>query len=99
MSVLQRRLMLLVALALVIQAGLNLVSYVIVLGPHGLFGGDFLAFWNAARHVYAGQRSAIYDAAHWRAVFGHTGVRLLWFPYPPFTLFFLWPLGALSYSG
>ena len=98
MSALQRRLMLLVALALVIQALANFASYFVELGKNGLFGGDFLVFWNAARHVYAGKLSAIYDAPGWRAVFGHRGTRLLWFPYPPFTLLFLWPLGALSYG-
>ncbi len=78
---------------------LVLGKYALDVGPDGRFGGDFLSFWTAARHVAQGHPEAVYDVEHWRAVVAAGGqVVLAWFVYPPHTLLLLWPLGHLDYA-
>jgi len=98
MSALQKNLVLGFALILALQASLNLALYFSeVRGGH--FGGDFVGFWNAARHLRQGSISAIYDADKWQA-FLSSGAQgqITWFVYPPFALFGLWPLGTMTYD-
>ena len=66
MSALQKKLVLGFALVLALQTCLNLALYFSqVHGGH--FGGDFVSFWNAARHARQGDIPAIYDVGRWRA--------------------------------
>jgi hypothetical protein len=95
MSVLQKRLLLALAALLVLQAGAETVKYFIEIRGGGRFGGDFIAFWNAARHAYRGEIAAIYAPDAWRHA---SAAAPAWFVYPPLALLGLWPLGALSYD-
>jgi len=99
MSALQRKLLLLFALLLAVQAGGNLIQYLLLVRESGRFGGDFISFWQAAHRVRAGDLAAIYNPEAWRRVLAAgTPHQITWFPYPPFALFGLWPLGRLSYA-
>jgi hypothetical protein len=99
MSALQKRLLLLIGVVLGLQTGMNLVKYALELQSGGRFGGDFICFWQAARHVRAGEIAAIYDPDGWRRLVAAGRVREFdWFVYPPFALIGLWPLGRLSYG-
>ena len=95
-SPLQRTLLLLCAMCLTTQAGFNLFRE--LSGTH--FGGDFASFWNAAHHVRHGDIAAIYDPDGWQRILSNTTdpTALSWFVYPPFTLFFLWPLGDATHN-
>jgi hypothetical protein len=96
MSPLQKPLLLLFAMCLATQAGINLFHE--LSGTH--FGGDFVSFWNAAHRVRRGDIAAIYDPDAWDQILSNmTGaLPLSWFVYPPFTLFGLWPLGDATYN-
>ena len=100
MTALQKRLLFLVGLLLVLQSGVLLVQYLGEIREQGSrFGGDFVSFWNAARHAYAGEWGRVYDPDHWRQILAGSGeVELGWFVYPPFLLLGLQPLGALTYE-
>jgi hypothetical protein len=98
MSALQKKLVLCFALVLALQACLNLVLYFTEVRG-GNFGGDFVGFWNAAQHARSGDIPAIYDAGKWQAFLSSGADGLgTWFVYPPFALFGLWPLGAMTYN-
>jgi len=98
MSALQKKLVLGFALVLALQTCLNLALYFSqVHGGH--FGGDFVSFWNAARHARQGDIPAIYDVGRWRAfLLSGADDPAPWFVYPPFALFGLWPLGTMTYN-
>jgi alpha-1,2-mannosyltransferase len=96
MSRLQKTLLLLCAMCLTTQAGINLFHEL----SSTRFGGDFISFWNAAHRVRHGDIAAIYDPDAWHRILSNTtGPKSLsWFVYPPFTLFGLWPLGDATYN-
>jgi alpha-1,2-mannosyltransferase len=95
----QKTLLLLVAICLAIQTGANLLKYFNEISDGSRFGGDFVGFWNAAQRVRHGDIAAIYDPDAWRTFLSTnpTGP-IVWFVYPPFTLFGLWPLGNATYN-
>jgi alpha-1,2-mannosyltransferase len=97
MSPLQKPLLLLCAMCLATQAGIDLFQG---LSEGTRFGGDFVSFWNAAHRVRHGDIAAIYDPDAWQRILSNmTGsLSLPWFVYPPFTLFGLWPLGDATYN-
>jgi hypothetical protein len=96
MSALQKKLLLLFALFLTAQMGVNLVNYFAEIKPGGNVGGDFLNFWRAAQHVRHGETGLIYNPDAWgRVVASPNPHDLTWFVYPPFLLFGLWPLGNI----
>jgi hypothetical protein len=97
MSAVQKRLTLILALLVALQAALNVVQYFGEVSG-GRFGGDFISFWRAAQHLAAGTSEAIYDAEAWRQIAEQGAGQLEWFVYPPFALFGLWPLRGLSYD-
>ena len=97
MSAVQKRLTLILALLVALQAALNVTQYFGEVSE-GRFGGDFISFWRAAQHLAAGTSDAIYDADAWRTIAERGGGQLEWFVYPPFALFGLWPLRGLSYD-
>ena len=97
MSTLQKRLTIVLALLVALQAALNLVQYFGEVSG-GRIGGDFISFWRAAQHLGAGTSDAIYDAEAWRKNAEQGAGRLDWFLYPPFALFGLWPLRGMSYD-
>jgi alpha-1,2-mannosyltransferase len=97
MSPLQKPLLLLCAVFLAAQAGVDLFHE---LSNGTRFGGDFVSFWNAAHRVRHGDIAAIYDPDAWQRILSNTTgfISLSWFVYPPFTLFGLWPLGDATYN-
>ena len=63
--------------------------------------GDFVAFWTSAKIAYAGDAGVNYDAAmlHARQVaLGLDPADYYPFPFPPYFLLLLTPLGALNYT-
>jgi hypothetical protein len=99
MSALQKKLLLLFALLLAVQTGVNLAKYGAELQEGGRFGGDFIGFWLAAQRARLGDIAAIYNPNAWRSLLSASHPReITWFVYPPFALFGLWPLGHMSYA-
>lgn len=96
MRPLQKPLLLLCAMCLATQAGINLFREL----SGTRFGGDFVSFWNAAHRVRHGDIAAIYDPDAWQRFLSSTSdpTALSWFVYPPFALFGLWPLGDATYN-
>jgi hypothetical protein len=74
-----------------------------VVTEHKRFGGDFISFWTRAEQAAHGQAAAIYDMALLEDIIAHPQNfqaitdPLLFFPYPPNSLLFLWPLGLMPY--
>jgi alpha-1,2-mannosyltransferase len=100
MRPLQKILLMLFAMCLVTQAGVNLIKYFHEISDGSHFGGDFIGFWNAAHRVRHGDIAAIYDPDTWQRILSSTtgSVSISWFVYPPFSLFGLWPLGDATYN-
>jgi len=100
MRPLQKILLMLFAVCLAMQAGVNLIKYFHELSDGSNFGGDFVGFWNAAHRVRHGDIAAIYDPDTWQRILSNTtsSTSLSWFVYPPYTLFGLWPLGDATYN-
>ncbi|MFL5295722.1 MAG: glycosyltransferase family 87 protein [Phenylobacterium sp.] len=99
MSALQRNLLLLIALVLALQTGVNLARYLQEPGAAQRFGGDFICFWQAAQRARHGDLAGVYDPAFWRGVVsGHAASKMTWFVYPPFVLLPLRLLGDLGYG-
>jgi hypothetical protein len=100
MTALEKKLLLLFALFLAVQAGGNLAKYAFEMHEGGgAFGGDFMSFWRAARLARAGDIAAIYNPDAWRAILAvGKSHELAWFAYPPFALLGLWPLGKMTYG-
>jgi hypothetical protein len=100
MRPLQKTLLMLCAMCLATQAGINLIKYFHELSGGSRFGGDFIGFWNAAHRVRHGDVAAIYDPDTWQRILSNTTgfISISWFVYPPFTLFGLWPLGDATYN-
>ncbi|MEE9329067.1 MAG: hypothetical protein V3V30_02950, partial [Parvularculaceae bacterium] len=65
-----------------------------------LVGGDFLAFWTAAKAVWAGEALAMYDRAAFETAMSATsGLEqhfMLW-QYPPTAFFIFAPLGLVGF--
>lgn len=99
MSALQKKLLVTLSLLMVLQAGFNLARYLQEVAAGAAFGGDFTCFWNAAVHARLGDFAAVYQADAWREALA-TGSQpsLAWYVYPPFSLFGLQLLGAMSYG-
>ena len=95
-SPLQKTLLLLCAMCLTTQAGINLFHEL----SGTRFGGDFICFWTTAHRVRHGDIAAIYDPDTWHRILSTTTgpISISWFVYPPFTLFGLWPLGNATYN-
>jgi hypothetical protein len=99
MSALQKKLLIGLALLLVLQAGCNLVRYLLEVRAGAAFGGDFICFWNAAVRARLGDFAAIYPVDDWRrALASPAGPSLAWYVYPPFSLLGLQALGTMSYG-
>jgi hypothetical protein len=99
MTMLQKKLLLLIAACLATQAGVNLTLYFREMSEGSSFGGDFICFWNAAYRVRHGDIAAIYDPDTWRQILSTKATDAIsWFVYPPFTLFGLWLLGDATYN-
>ena len=72
----------------------------------GVLGGDFIAFWTAARAVWGGGYPGIYDPAAFEAAVASTGAALgagterfgLTWQYPPHAMLAAAPLGLLPYG-
>jgi hypothetical protein len=100
MTALPKKLLLLFAAVLALQAGVNFARYFSELTGGHRFGGDFISFWRAAQRARLGDVAAIYNPDAWRsALAAGTPHDLFWFVYPPFALLGLWPLGGLTYNG
>jgi hypothetical protein len=99
MNALPKKLLLLFAAVLALQAGVNLSRYLSELPPGGRFGGDFISFWGAAHRARLGDIAAIYNPGAWRSALSiGTPHHIFWFVYPPFALLGLWPLGRMTYN-
>jgi alpha-1,2-mannosyltransferase len=99
MIALPKKLLLLFAAFLALQAGVNLARYFSELSQGGRFGGDFICFWQAAQRARLGEIAAIYNPDAWRSALSASKPHdIYWFVYPPFALLGLWPLGRMSYN-
>jgi alpha-1,2-mannosyltransferase len=94
-----KKLLLLFAGFLALQAGVNLARYVSELPKGGRFGGDFICLWLAAQRARLGEVAAIYNPDAWRSALAIGAPHdIFWFVYPPFALLGLWPLGRMTYN-
>ena len=91
-----------IVMALALSQYAILVIYMLGGTPDFIFGGDFIAFWSAARETLAGNLSDLYAADGLNeAILAHRpgvdGVGLTW-QYPPHASLIFSPLGYLPYE-
>ncbi len=101
MSASQKKLIALLAVALLLQTLLMLGTYAVEVKQGASFGGDFIVFYQAAQKLAQGKAAAVYDPSSLIDILHHAtpGEHYVTpFVYPPMMALVIWPLGYVSYN-